>query len=186
MAETILALQRDPYGDKIESVKFDWRDQRVLSWIDKFVEFGQLDSEENIKRQKAVDTGRMLRSLYWHTWNDCGGDRQVFEVKYMYYSKFVELALGKGMPFKELPPHISQRKWLPITMPDGRKRKAKPSIPTELRRQAAKFTTMLEDRYSWKGIAMMAYALGPSIQNQKMIERLLYASRFGRSVRSYG
>ena len=185
MADRPLALQRDPYGEKIELVKFDWRDQKVMSLVDKFVEFGKTDSMENITRQDAVKTRRLLRSIQWRTWNDCGGNRQVFEVKYRYYAKFVELALGKGMPFIGLPPAIAQRKWMPIDMPDGRKRRAKPSIPTELRKQAAKFTTMLEDRYSFYGIAMIVYALGPSIQNQELIHQLLFSSRFGRTLRVF-
>lgn len=164
-------------------MKFDWRDQRVLSWIDKFLEFGKMDSIANLTRQNAVKTKRLLRSIQWRTWNDCGGDRQVFEVKYLYYAKFVELALGKGNPYIGLPPAIGQPKWEPIQMPDGRKRRAKPSIPTELRKQAAKFTTMLEDRYSFAGIAMIVYALGPSIKNQGLIERLAFSSRFGRTIR---
>ena len=176
------ALERDRYGENIELMKFDWRDQRVLQWIDKFVEFGQQDSKGNIIRQE-VHQGALLRSIYWRTWNDYGGDRQVFEAKYLYYAKFVELALGKNMPYIGLPPAIQQRKWGPIQMPDGRPRKAKPSIATEMRKQARKFTTMLEDRYSFAGIAMMVYALGPAIQNKAMIERLLYRERYGSSLR---
>lgn len=183
MADTPLWSQRDPYGENIELVKFDWRDERVLQWIARFVEFGEQDSKGNINRLKAKDTGALLRSIQWRTWNDCGGDRQVFEVKYNYYAKFVELALGKGNPFIGLPPAIDQRRWGPIQMPDGRKRRAKPTIPTELRKQARKFTTMLEDRYSFAGIAMMVYALGPAIKNKAMIEHLLLRERYGSSLR---
>lgn len=177
-----LALQRDAYGEMIEAVKFDWRDARVLQWIDKFVEFGQMDSEGNIKRQKAKQTGALLRSIKWRTWNDSGGDRQVFEARYNYYAKFVELALGRKMPFVALPPAIPQRRWQPIEMPD-RPRKAKPSIPTEMRKQARKFTTMLEDRFSYHGMAILVYALGPSVKNKRLIEQLLNQGRFSQSVR---
>lgn len=177
-----LALQRDAYGEMIEAVKFDWRDARVLQWIDKFVEFGQTDSEGNIKRQKAKQTGALLRSIKWRTWNDSGGDRQVFEARYNYYAKFVELALGRKMPFVALPPAIPQRRWQPIEMPD-RPRKAKPSIPTEMRKQARKFTTMLEDSFSYHGMAILVYALGPSIHNKRLIEQLLNQGSFSQSVR---
>ena len=118
MAERPLALQNDPYGEKIELMKFDWRDARVLQWIDKFVEFGWRDSTGNITRQKARQTGALLRSIKWRTWADAGGDRQVFTARYNYYAKFVELALGRGNPFKELPPSIPQRKWSAIKMPE--------------------------------------------------------------------
>lgn len=181
MADTPLHLQRDPYGEKIEAMRFDWRDARVLEWIDHFWKFGQMDSKRNLRRQR-VHIGALLRSVKWRTWNDSGGDRQVFEARYNYYAKFVELALGKGMPFKELPPAIQMRKWPAITMPDGRPRKAKPSIPTEMRKQARKFTTMIEDRYSFHGMALMVYALGPSVKNQALIRSLLYNARFSQTM----
>ncbi len=182
--ETPLWRQSDPYGEKILLQKFDWRDERLLAWIDKFVEFAWRDSTGNVQRQRAIRTKSLLRSIRWRTWNDCGGDRQVFQVRYNYYSKFVELALGRGNPFIALPPEITQRKWQPIQMPDGRKRRAKPSIPTELRKQASKFTTMLEQSYSFHGIAMMVYALGPSIQNRSLVRRLLYSKQLARAARN--
>lgn len=181
MAEQPLHLQRDPYGELIEAVKFDWRDRRVMEWIDKFVKFGQMDSEGNINRQKAKKSGALLRSIKWLTWNDSGGNRQVFEARYNYYAKFVELALGRNMPFKALPPAIEQRKWQPIQMPD-RKRRAKPSIPTEMRKQARKFTTMIEDRYAFHGLALMVYALGPSVKNQQLIRQLLMQGSFAQTM----
>lgn len=177
-----LALQRDPYGEKIESLKFDWRDEKVIAWINKFVEFGQRDSKGNITRQDAVKTGRLLRSIQWRTWNSSGGDMQVFEARYNYYAKFVELALGKGMPFRQLPPGIPHKKWGPIRMPD-RSRRAKPSIPTEMRRQASKFTTMLEDRFLYHGIAMIVYPFNNSINNRDLIDRLLYQKRSARAAK---
>lgn len=181
-AERPLALQNDPYGERIELMKFDWRDARVLQWIDKFVEFGWRDSVGNVNRQKARQTGALLRSIKWRTWADSGGDRQVFTARYNYYAKFVELALGRKMPFKELPPAISQRRWQPIAMPD-RPRKAKPSIPTEMRKQSRKFVTMLEDRFSYHGMAIMIYALGPSVHNKRLIEQLLRQGRLSQTVR---
>ena len=183
MAERPLALQADPYGEKIELMKFDWRDQRVLAWIDKFVEFGWRDSTGNITRQEARQTGALLRSIRWRTWADSGGDRQMFTARYNYYAKFVELALGKRMPFKELPPAIPQRKWPAIKMPD-RPRKAKPSIPTEMRKQSRKFVTMLEDRFSFYGMAIMIYALGPSVQNKRRINQLLTQGRLSQTIRN--
>ncbi len=173
------ALQHDAYGENIELMKFDWRDERVMKWIAKFTEFGELDSKGNIQRQRAIQSGALLRSVKWRAWRDSGGDRQVFRARYLYYSKFVELALGRNMPFKALPPAIAQRKWQPIQMPD-RPRRAKPSIPTEMRKQAAKFTTMLEERYAFAGISMMVYALGPSVHNHKLLRRLLFDAKGGR------
>ena len=187
-----LALQRDPFGEKILVKKFDWRDEQILAWIAKFPEFGQRDSRANVTRQasdgsnskrkrKRQSSGALLRSIYWRTWNSFGGDMQVFEARYLYYAKFVELALGKGYPFRELPPAIAQRKWGPITMPD-RPLKARPAIPTEMRKQARKFTTMLEDNFLFHGIAMIVYPFNNSIENQDLIDRLLYQKRSARAA----
>lgn len=183
MAEQPAHLMRDPMGEKILISRFDWRDARILAWIDKFTEFGWRDSVGNVSRQKARQTGALLRSIKWRTWADAGGDRQVWQVRYNYYAKFVELALGRNMPFRQLPPDIPQPRWQPIPMPD-RKRKAKPSIPTEMRRQSAKFVTMLEEKYSFAGIAMMAYALGPSIHNKQMVRRLMFETSGAKVART--
>jgi len=177
MAQQPIYLQNDPYGDKIKLAPFDWRDRRVLQWIDKFTELGWRDSVANLSRQKAKQTGALIRSIKWRTWADAGGDRQVWQVRYLYYAKFVELALGRKMPFIGLPPSIPNRQWGPIQMPDGRPRRAKPSIPTEMRKHAVKFTRMLENSYSLSGIAMLAFALGPSIENKQMIRRLMYETK---------
>lgn len=182
MADSPAYLQRDPFGEKILLEKFDWRDARLLAWIDRFVEFGWRDSVGNIQRLNAMQTKALLRSIKWRTWADCGGDRQTWQVRYNYYAKFVELALGRGLPFKALPPEIDMPRWQPIHMPD-RKRRAKPSIPTELRRQGARFVSMLEASYSFHGIAMMVYALGPSIQNKALVRRLLFETKFSKVAR---
>ena len=176
-----LALQRDPYGERIKVMKFDWRDEQVVAWIQKFIEFGQKDSRGNIERQRAKRSGALLRSVYWRTWSSAGGDMQVFEARYLYYAKFVELALGKSMPFIGLPPGIQMRKWQPIPMPDGRPRKAKPSIATEMRKQARKFVTMLEDEFLYHGISMLVYPLSTSISNQALIDRLIFQKRAFRA-----
>lgn len=182
MAKQPLWQQRDPFGESILLTKWDWRDDRLLAWIDKFVEFGWRDSVGNVQRLEAIKTKQLLRSIKWRTWADAGGNRQVWQVRYNYYAKFVELALGRGDPFKQLPPAIDQRKWPAIQMPD-RKRKAKPSIPTELRKQGRKFVTMLEDKYSYHGIAMMVYALGPSIENKTLLRRLLFQTKLTKVAR---
>lgn len=182
MAERPLHLQRDPYGENILLSKFDWRDERILAWIDKLVEFGWRDSVANLSRQHVKCTGALIRSVKWRTWADSGGDRQVWQARYNYYAKYVELALGRKMPFRALPPAIGEPRWQPITMPD-RPRKAKPSIPTEMRRHKAKFVTMLEDRYSFAGIAIIAYALGPGIENKRMIRRLMFETKGTKASR---
>lgn len=175
MADRPTWQQRDPYGEKILSGTFDWRDQRMLEHINKFKTFGKMDSKANIKRQRSIQSGKLLRSVAWKTWSESGGDVQVFHAHYLYYSKFVELALGRGNPYIGLPPGIPVRQWQPIRMPDGRKRKARPSIPTEMRKRARRFTTYVQDHFSYAGIAMMVYAMRPDAAYAERINRALFS-----------
>lgn len=175
MADRPLALQRDPYGEKILTGTFDWRDERILDYIQKFIQFGKQDSVANIRRQHSIRTGKLLRSVAWKTWSEAGGDVQVFHAHYLYYSKFVELALGKNNPFIGLPPNIPGARWKPIQMPDGRKRRAKPSVPTEMRKRARKFTTYVMDSFSFSGIAMMVYSMPLTNSDAAIINRKMFS-----------
>lgn len=163
----------DRYGDDLLLFHFDWRDERVMRWIEKLPEIGLKNSRENVERQGVVNTGALRRSLAWKTWAVSGGDAQVFEARYQYYAKFVELALGKGNPFKQLPPNIPGPKWQPIRMPDGRRRKARPHVVTEMRTQARKFSTMLRRHFSFVGITYMAYAMGDNNAAADTVNRML-------------
>lgn len=178
--------QRDPYGEGILASRFDWRDKRIIEAISKFVQWGMFDSKGNIKRQsKSPDssrksgktkrsTGALMRSVKWKTWQEAGGDVQVFHAHFLYYSKFVELALGRGNPFIGLPPGIPGKQWGPIRMPDGRSRRARPSIPTEMRKRARKFTGIVRDHFSFTGIAMLLYAMRSDDPMADQINRRLF------------
>lgn len=159
----------DRYGDKILSHTWNWRDDRIMKWINNFVNISRKDVYANVERQKAIRTGALKRSLFWQTYATSGGDEQVFEARYIYYAKFVELAVGRNEPFVALPPGIPGMKWQPIRMPDGRRRRAKPHVVTELRSQAQKFISYAKRHFSFVGTAYMIYALGgneePSVRN---------------------
>lgn len=163
----------DRYGEDLLLFKFDWRDAQVLRWIENFPKLGKKDTLENIDRQDIVNTGALRRSLAWKTWAVSGGDAQVFEARFRYYAKFVELALGRGNPFRGLPPNIPGPKWRPIRMPDGRKRKARPHVATEMRGQARKFSTMLRRHFSFVGLTYMAYAMGDNNAAADTVNRML-------------
>lgn len=167
----------DRYGDDLLLFHFDWRDELVMRWIEKLPEIGLKNSRENVERQgiesKGKHKGTLLRSLAWKTWAVSGGDAQVFEARYQYYAKFVELAVGRGEPFKQLPPRIPGPKWQPITMPDGRRRKARPHVVTEMRTQARKFATMLRRHFSFVGLTYMAYAMGDNKAAADTVNRML-------------
>lgn len=189
MADRPLWQQRDPYAEKLLSNKFDWRDERVIEQIHNFVAYGLIDSRANVKRQsqavaarynkngkkkKYRSTGQLLRSIAWKTWSESGGDVQVFHAHYLYYEKFLELALGKGDPFTGLPPAIPGKQWKPITVP-GKTRKARPAIPTEMRKRARRFTTYVQEHFSYAGLAMMVYSMSADNVNANVINRSLFA-----------
>lgn len=173
----------DRYGDDILLWKFDWRDDLVRRWIEKLPQIGLENSRENLQRLEDVskhkNAGALLRSLAWKTWAISGGDAQVFEARYKYYAKFIELAVGRGEPFRQLPPNIPGPKWKPIPMPD-RKRKAKPHVVTEMRSQARKFSTMLRRHFSFVGLTYMAYAMGDNKAAADTVNRLLLDEQTNR------
>lgn len=173
MAVRPLHLQRDPYGEKILSGTFDWRDERVIEAISRFVTFGQTDSTSNARRQRAVRSGALLRSIRWKTWSQSGGDVQVFHAHYLYYAKFVELAVSGRFPFSALPPAIAEPRWKPIQMPD-RPLRAKPMVATEMRKRARRFTTYVQEHFSYAGIAMMVYSMRTDSPYSSRINRSLF------------
>ena len=164
---------QDRYGDDVLLWKFDWRDKLVTKWIEKFPQIGKENALENIDRQKAIKTGALRRDMFWKTWAISGGDAQVFEARFRYYAKFVELAVGRGNKFTQLPPNIPGPKWQPISMPDGRRRRAKPHVATEMRTQARKFSTMLRRHFSFVGLTYMAYAMGDNQAAAAAVNRAL-------------
>ena len=163
----------DKYGDNVLKWKWDWRDTRIMEWINNFVGISRENVMDNYERQdigayharqKKKTPHQLKRSLKWRTWAASGGDAQVFEARYIYYAKYVELALGKGNPYNGPVPDIPNRKWKPITVPT-RPRKGKPHVVTEMRTQASKFTAMARAQFSFTGTIYMLYAMGGDPQS---------------------
>lgn len=177
MAENLQDILRgDLYMEDVLLQKFDWRDKLVRSRIARFIWYGKKESELNIDRLDAIDTGKLKRSIYWHTWNDSGGDRQVFEAKYLYYEKFVELALGKNHKYVQIPA-IQMKMWGPIRRPDNKPRLAKPFVTTEFRKQVRRFERYVLRHLSFVGEGYMIYAAGFTRENADAINRLLIAEK---------
>lgn len=174
----------DRYGDNVESWKFDWRDTRIMDWINNFVKIAGKDTLADVDRQKAIKTGRLKRSLAWKTWAASGGDSQVFEARYIYYSKFVELAVGRNEPYNNQPvPNIPHPKWNPIPVPT-RKRKGKPFVVTEMRTQASKFTAYARAQFTFTGTVYMLYAMGDNQSAAAAYNRALaWALEQGKTTR---
>lgn len=163
----------DKYGDLALSWKWNWRDERIMSWIDNFVNITGKDTIGNVERQRAIRSGQLKRSLAWKTWAASGGDAQIFEARYIYYAKFVELAVGRGQPYNTPVPNIPGPKWQPIPVP-SRTRKGKPHVVTEMRLQASKFTSMARKHFAFAGTVFMVYAMGNNQSAAAAVNRALY------------
>lgn len=163
----------DKYGDQILSWKWDWRDERIMSWINNFTKVISADTYDNVERQNIKRTGALKRSLYWQTFAASGGDTQVFAARYIYYARFVELAVGGKERYNGPVPDIPNKKWMPIAVP-SRTRKAKPHVVTEMRKQAIKFTSMATRHFSFVGTAFLIYAMGNNQSAAAAINRALF------------
>jgi hypothetical protein len=173
----------DKYGDRVLKWKFDWRDTKILEWINNFVRITGQNTIGNVERQKAIKTGKLKRSLFWETWAASGGDSQVFQARYIYYAKFVELAVGKGDPYNGPVPNIPNPEWQPIPVPT-RKRKGKPHVVTEMRSQAAKFTSFARAQFSFTGTIYMLYAMGTNQSTAAAYNRAVqWAIEQGKTIR---
>lgn len=175
---------RDMYGDDVLSWHWDWRDDRIMSWINNFVKISKRDVHANVDRQRIKHTGALRRSLAWSTFAASGGDTQVFTARYLYYAKYVELAVGRGEPYTSPVPNIPQPNWGPIPVA-GRKRKGRPHVVTEMRKQASKFSTMARKHFSFVGTMFIVYAMGgqePSVQ-AAVNRALFWEARKERAVR---
>lgn len=177
MAENLRdVISGDEYMDDVLLHKFDWRDKRVRSRIARFIWYGKKESVANIERLKAIQSRKLLRSIYWQTWNDSGGDRQVFQASYLYYEKFVELALGRNHKYVQIP-GIPRKMWNPIPRPDGKPRRAKPFVTSEMRKQARRFERYVLRHMSFVGEGFMIFAAGEDRHNADIINRLIMAER---------
>ncbi len=149
----------DKYGEKVLSWKFDWRDQRIVDWINNFDKITSSNTLADVDRQIKTRTGTLRRALAWKTWAASNGDSQVFEARYIYYAKFLELAVGGKDKYNGPVPDIPHPKWNPIPVPT-RPRKGRPHVVTEMRSQASKFTAFVRGRLSFTGTIYMLYAMG--------------------------
>lgn len=163
----------DKYGDKVKRWEWDWRDERIMDWIHNFERISRENTEENVERLGAVRTGAMKRSLWWKTWATSGGDTQVFAARYLYYSKFVELAVGKNEPYDSPVPKIPRPYWEPIAVPT-RRRKGKPFVVTEMRSQAAKFAAVARKEFSFAGTMFLVFAMGSNQDAHNAVNRALF------------
>lgn len=167
---------KDPYAERILATKFDWRDEQVMQFIRRFIKHGKIDARKNIKRLRAVSSGKLIRSIGWKAWSDSGGNAEVFQETYMKYGQFVELAVGKGEPYNGPVPAIANLAWGPITVPT-RRRKAKPHSTSEMRKQARRFERLLVDHFSFMGLAFLTYAAGDNRENAARINEIMMARR---------
>ena len=168
--------EKDPFAENIIATKFDWRDERVMELIRRFIFHGKIDAKKNIKRLDAINSGKLIRSIGWKAWSESGGNAEVFQETYLKYGQFVELAVGKNQPYNGPVPPIPGIAWGPITVPT-RKRKAKPHSTAEMRKQARRFERLLVDHFSFMGLGFLTYAAGSNRDNYEKINELLMSRR---------
>ena len=177
------AWAADKYGDQVLKWKWDWRDTQIMQWIANFERITGENTLADVDRQRAIRSGRLRRSLAWKTWSASGGDAQVFEARYIYYAKFVELAVGRGEPYVEQVPDIPHPRWKPIRVP-SRQRRGKPHVVTEMRTQASKFTAFARSKFMFTGTVYMIYAMGGDKEAAAAYNRAVaWALEQGRTTR---
>ena len=173
----------DRYGDNVLRFRFDWRDTRIMNWINNFTRIAKENTMGNVGRVMKENTGQLKRSLYWKTWATSGGDAQVFEARYIYYAKYLELAVGGKEKYNGPVPDIPGPRWKPIAVP-SRKRKGRPHVVTEMRTQASKFTAYARARFSFAGTVYMLYAMGGDKECAGAVNRALrWALEEGKTAR---
>lgn len=139
--------------------QFSWNDPMVSGYVKNFFVYLTRDALRNMDRLDIKNRSGMLRrAIYWKTWRAAGGDVQMFTLMYQRYAKFVELALGKGHELVKIA-EIGGPNWRPIPRPDGKPRKAKPFITSELRMQVRKFENMLLSQFAFRGTAYILWGL---------------------------
>lgn len=166
---------KDMYGDSVLLHRWNWHDRRIMAWINNFVKITGSNTLEDVDRQKIKRTGKLRRSLAWKTWATSGGDEQVFRAQYIYYARFVELAVGWKYKYTSPVPPIPGKKWKPIPVAD-RPYKGRPHVVPEMRSQAKKFASMATRHFSFVGTMFMAYAMGNNASAHAAINRALFWS----------
>lgn len=166
----------DKYGENLKTFKWDWRDARIVAWINNFASISKRNVYANVDRQKIKNTGALKRSLAWKTFAVSGGDGQVFSARYIYYSRYIELAVGRRYKYTSPVPPIPGAKWNAIPVAD-RPLKGRPFVVTEMRRQAARFESMARGEFSFVGTVFMAYAMGRNNSAAAAINRALFWSQ---------
>ena len=141
--------------------KYSFNDKRIQQYIHEYLAkggFGERDAKGNLKRLHAIDTGRLLRSLYWQAYTTAAGDRVIVEALYQHYGKFVELAVGRGEKYVGVE-SIRRKRWRPLHRMDGGKRMAKPFVTAEFRNQIRRFQKFMEREFAFQGFNIMEQSL---------------------------
>lgn len=157
----VIVTQNDNPKVNVFMEKYGFLDKRIQDYIHEHLDhqgYGERDSQGNLKRLRAIDTGRLMRSLYWKASTVGGGDRVVVEALFQHYGKFVELAVGKGEKYVGVE-SIGRKKWRPLHRLDGGRRMAKPFVTVEFRQQIRRFQRFLEREFAFQGFYIMEQSL---------------------------
>lgn len=160
MTTTVISQQPEPKVNKFME-KYSFMDNRIQEYIHEFLDhngYGERDAKGNLKRLRAVDTGRLMRTLLWKAWTNGGGNKVVVEALYQHYGKFVELAVGRGEKYVGVE-SIGRKKWRALHRLDGGKRLAKPFVTAEFRQQIRRFQRFMEREFAFQGFNIIQQSL---------------------------
>lgn len=160
MQPTVITQSNEPKVNTFME-KYGFLDSRIQDYIHEYLDhegYGERDSKGNLKRLRAIDTGRLMRNLYWKAHINAGGDRVVVEALFEHYGKFVELAVGRGEKYVGVE-SIGRKKWRPLHRLDGGRRMAKPFVTAEFRQQIKRFQRFMEREFAFQGYHIMEQSL---------------------------
>ena len=100
--------------------------------------------------------GVLERSIHETIVNNSGGNSALVRFFYVNYARFVEIGVQKDMPYVALPPMDGMDA---VARPDGKPRKAKPFMHSEIRRSIMKTITRIGKVYTYAGAASMFTAV---------------------------
>lgn len=149
--------------------------QRILSNFDRL----------GINKEKRKGySGDLYRNVWWTVHNASGGNAALIKFYFMHYAGYVQTGTGRGAPRIDLP---QMSRMAPIPRPDGKKRKAKPFLRSELRIHLRWLSDRLFQEYRFGGtlyiVKGIAEAIGdPSITQQWVAD---HADELSEGLRDY-
>lgn len=151
--------------DPLSDAKVAFNSKRV----EKILYYFMIDTLDKINKNIAeLAIGRHNPNAHWEGVgdledsiratinNNAGGNKALVTFFYQNYGRFVEIAVQREMPYVELPEMPGM---VPVARPDGKPRKAKPFLHSEIRHRINQTLTRLGKMYAYAGAASFFQAV---------------------------